>query len=170
MPVGRPRKPTALRIAEGDLRKIGKHKLEELLEAEPKPERGLPRCPTRLTGLARRTWKGWAEQLELMNMDSRPDAEMLEGACTAFALATECWEEIGRTGKMLRLPDGSIVVNPLIRVWHLASKQYKGFCTEFGFSPVSRSRLGAAAVEKEGDDLEDLLLGPRLVKTGTENP
>lgn len=81
---GRKPKPVALRIAEGDPSRRGVHKLEGMLDAEPKAARGLPECPKHLRGVARKAWRFWAEELAGMNLDHRPDAMMLEAACASY--------------------------------------------------------------------------------------
>ena len=91
---GRKPKPTALQISAGDPRKLGVHRLEQKLEAEARGSRGLPRCPAHLRGRARKAWHFWSEELEFMNIDCRPDAQMLEGACVAYEAAVDAYETI----------------------------------------------------------------------------
>ena len=86
---GRKPKPTSQQVAEGDPRKLGVHRLEQKLETEVKSARGLPKCPSHLKGLARRSWRFWCEELAHMNLDCRPDAMMLEGACIAYQAASK---------------------------------------------------------------------------------
>jgi P27 family predicted phage terminase small subunit len=171
---GRKPKPTALQISEGDPRKLGVHKLEQKLKAEAKGARGLPNCPTHLKGRARKAWKFWSEELERMNMDCRPDAQMLEGACVAYEAAVECYETIQAQGRLVakRVLDPQtntlVVVNvkphPAVAQMNAAWTLLKMFCSEFGLSPVSRTRL---AIEKpaDGDDeLLEILSQPREAK------
>src|SRR5258708_6801053 len=82
-------KPIAAQIAAGDPRKKGVRKLQERLNKEPKASAGLPSCPRDLRGRARSAWTFWAEELEAMGIDRRPDAIMLEGACVAYARAVQ---------------------------------------------------------------------------------
>lgn len=161
---GRKPKPTSQQISEGDPRKLGVHKLEQKLEAEAKGSRGLPKCPAHLKGLARKTWKIWSEELERMNLDCRPDAPMLEGACVSYAAAVECYEIIQKQGRLVakRILDpqtNTLVVanvkpHPAVAQMNAAWALLKMFCSEFGLSPVSRTRL---AVEKPADAEDDLL-------------
>src|SRR5947207_155075 len=95
---GRKPKPIAQQIAEGDPRKKGKRKLQEMLNAGPKAARGLPDCPRHLKGRARTAWNFLSEELQAMKLDHRPDAMALEGACTAYALAVEADLVIAREG------------------------------------------------------------------------
>ena len=161
---GRKPKPTSQQISEGDPRKLGVHRLEKKLEAEAKGSRGLPSCPAHLKGRARKAWKLWSEELERMNLDCRPDAQMLEGACVAYEAAVECYETIQKQGRLVakRVLDPQTntltVVNvkphPAVAQMNAAWMLLKMFCSEFGLSPVSRTRL---AVEKPADAEDDLL-------------
>lgn len=168
---GRKPKPTAQQIAEGDPGKHGVHKLDEKLAAEPAATKGLPSCPRHLTGRARQAWKFWAEELEAMDLDRRPDAMMLEGACVNFARAVEadilCQLEGLTIVQEVRMSAAGDVIsikkkkNPAVSISNEAWKQVRGFCSDFGLSPVSRTRL---AIGKEGpkeDDLMALLMRPR---------
>lgn len=147
---GRKPKTVQQQIAEGDPAKRGVHKLDQKLAAAPKPIRGLPNCPAHLTGRAREAWDNWREDLESMNLDSRPDAMMLEGACVNYARAVEADEAITKDGleihETIYDKDGDEVgyrrkSHPLIAVSNMSWRNVKGFCSEFGLSPVSRTRL-----------------------------
>src|SRR5258706_4916759 len=96
---GRKPKPAAIQIAEGDPSKRGVHKLDGLREAEPKATRGLPSCPKHLKGMARKAWRFWADELEGMSLDCRPDAMMLEGACVVYQTYVELYEMILTQGQ-----------------------------------------------------------------------
>jgi P27 family predicted phage terminase small subunit len=161
---GRKPKPAAQQVAEGDPRRIGVHKLEQRAASEAKATRGLPNCPTHLKGLARKAWKFWSRELEAMGMDCRPDGPMLEGVCIAYANAIEAYETIQKQSTLVAKraldPETNklVVVNvkphPAVAQGNAAWALVKAFCSEFGFSPVSRSRL---ALEKGVADEEDLL-------------
>ncbi|HLN02059.1 MAG TPA: phage terminase small subunit P27 family [Bryobacteraceae bacterium] len=161
---GRKPKPTTLQISEGDPRRLGTHKLEQKMKAEAKASRGLPACPRHLKGLARKAWKFWSEELERMNLDCRPDAQMLEGACVAYEAAVECYETIQKQGRLVakRILDpqtNTLVVanvkpHPAVAQMNAAWTLLKMFCSEFGLSPISRTRL---AIEKPADSEDDLL-------------
>src|SRR5579864_5295043 len=169
---GRKPKPIAQQIAEGDPRKKGVHKLDEQLSAEPKAMRGLPECPKHLKGRARRAWNFWREELEAMNLDHRPDAIMLEGACVGYARAVDADLLIAQHGIVLAEPiyrEGVRVGakarnNPAIATSNAAWKQVRAFCSEFGLSPVSRTRLAIEKADSGEADLTKLLAQPRASK------
>jgi len=168
---GRKPKPTELQLAEGDPRKLGVHRLEEKLKAEAKGSRGLPNCPSHLKGRARKAWKSWSEELERMNLDCRPDAQMLEGACVAYEAAVECYETIQKQGRLVakRILDpqtNTLVVanvkpHPAVAQMNAAWLLLKAFCSEFGLSPVSRTRLAIDKADDGDDELVEILSQPR---------
>ena len=182
------RMPTAQAIAEGDPRRKGVHKLDAKLAAEPKAERGLPDCPKRLQGLAREAWGFWSEELEKMGLDHRPDGPMLEGACRQYARAVAAdllieaegiiLEEPVTALRSVRTPEGIVrekevvgvtrVVNPAVGVSDKCWGKVLQFCSQFGLSPVSRTRL---TIEKKDDgekELLALLSKPRAAKDAVQ--
>jgi P27 family predicted phage terminase small subunit len=168
---GRKPKPIARQIAEGDPRQRGKRKLEEKLAAEPKAARGLPPCPRHLKGRARAAWNFWSEELAAMSLDRRPDAIVLEGACIGYQRAVEADLIIAKEGPVLRhitedpqtgQPMEKVKVHPAVSVSRGAWAQVRAFASEFGLSPVSRTRLSTEKKLEEEDDLMAILMQPRV--------
>ena len=169
---GRKPKPLARQIAEGDPRKKGKERLQEQLVSEPIASRGLPDPPAHLVGVAWDAWVFWKEELKAMNLDARPDAMMLEGACVNYARAVDADQIIGREGAVLDEPvfvQGvriSDIVrkrkHPAVTVSNAAWSQVKAFCCKFGLSPVSRARLTLDKPDHGDTELWALLTKPRL--------
>jgi P27 family predicted phage terminase small subunit len=168
---GRKPRPTTLQIAEGDPRKVGVHKLEEKLKKEVKGSRGLPRCPAHLQGIARKVWKFWSEELEKMNLDCRPDAQMLEGACIAYETAMECYLTIKKQGRSIpkrvldpetnRLVVNGLTPHPAVAQMNAALNLMRAFCSEFALSPASRSRIATETADDGEDELMEILSRPR---------
>jgi P27 family predicted phage terminase small subunit len=167
---GRKPKPTSRQIAEGDPRKKGVGKLQEKLASEPKAARGLPPCPIHLKGRARTAWKFWAEELAAMNLDRRPDGPMLEGACRAYERAVEADLIIDKEGLLARdqfiEEDGQVVVlrtkkHPAVEISNRCWLIVRAFCSEFGLSPVSRTRLTIERKDDGEDELMKILSQPR---------
>ena len=164
------RKSLKRQINEGDPRKRGIHKLQEELQSEPMAAHGLPQCPRHLKGRARATWYFLREELEVMNLDCRPDALALEGACTSYALAAAAEEIIAKTGLQIEEPifhrGQKIGVerknNPVLRTRNQAWARFLQFADRFGLSPQARQSL---AIDKPADadkELHALLSRPRL--------
>lgn len=164
---GRKPKPTATQISEGDPRKRGVNKLRERLAAEPKPEAGLPDCPRHLRGRARAAWTFWSDALVVMGIDKRPDAQMLEGACVNYARAVTADLEVEKVGitvieSIVDKESGEVIPlkvkkNPAVDVSNAAWRQVRAFCSEFGLSPVSRTRLSVERKDDAGMDLMAIL-------------
>jgi len=174
---GRKPKPGARRLAEGDTRKVGASKLREQVAAEPKAARGLPPCPAHVTGKAAEAWEFWAIELADMNLDHRPDAMMLEGACVNYATAVKAGLEVAKLGEVFHEPilsdekdpdtdkfkiigvkqKKNLWVQVRDRSWMLVHR----FATEFGLSPVSRARLSIEKKDDAADELARLLATPR---------
>jgi P27 family predicted phage terminase small subunit len=173
---GRKPKPTAQQIAEGDPRRKGKRKLEQHLAKEPKAARGLPDCPEHVEGRARKAWDFWREELIAMSLDSRPDAMMLEGACVNYGRAVDADEMLTKQGLVIAQPIvdmhgnrlGIKVKNhPAVAISNAAWRQVRAFCSEFGLSPVSRTRLTLEKPDTSTADLMELLSRPREKKEKT---
>jgi P27 family predicted phage terminase small subunit len=172
---GRKPKPTSRQISEGDPRDRGMGKLKAKLEAEPKAARGLPECPRHLKGRARAAWNFWADELEAMSLDNRPDAMMLQGACVNYARAVSADLILDRDGLIVEESTvdkhGNKIIlkiryHPAVSVSNAAWRQVRAFCSEFGLSPVSRTRL-AVERQESTDDLASLLSQPRERKPTT---
>jgi P27 family predicted phage terminase small subunit len=172
MPRGQRPKPIALQIAEGDPRRHGRNKLLEKQAREPKATDGLPKCPAylRRNARARAAWNFWRAELQRMDLDRRPDRPMLEGACIAYAEAIACFQLVEKQGRVIprRARDAAgnwvvvgMVAHPAVRQRNQALLIMRAFCSEFGLSPISRTRLSVEPPDDEEDDLWKLLSQPR---------
>lgn len=174
---GRKPKPMALADRDGDTRKIGARKLREKIAAEPRAARGLPDCPRHLRGRARAAWNFWRQELEGMGLDRRPDAQMLEGACVNYARAVQADLIVDREGPIVEESTvdeetGEKIVlrvkaHPAEGVSRRAWVLVRAFCSEFGLSPVSRTRLAIEKPDSSDDDLAKILAQPRAPRAET---
>jgi len=148
-------KSAALKKLEGDRRKVGRAKLDEQIEREPKG-RGKPVFPDHLTDAEKREFQRvimTAPAALLTGADQR----LIENYCVASVAAEDARVKLAATGKMVQSKNGP-VVNPFWRVWRQASNDARLMGQELGLSPAARSRL-AVEPEKSTDPME-LLLGP----------
>jgi phage terminase small subunit len=113
---GRKPKPAKTQVAAGDPRNKGVHKLEPQLAAEPQASRGLPSCPEHLKSGAREAREFWAEELGVKDLDRRPDAHMLEGACVAYDAAVSSYETILAQGRLIAKKSLDPAANKLVAV------------------------------------------------------
>lgn len=105
-----------------------------------------------------------------MNLDSRPDSQMLEGACVNYARAVQADLQIERDGITINesyIDEETkeaivlkVKMNPAVTVSNQAWRLLHRFCSEFGLSPVSRTRLAIDKADKL-PDLAELLSKPR---------
>ena len=162
------RNPTANQISEGDPCKIGKHKLIEKLNAEPRASVGLPECPKTLTGRARYAWELWAPELAVMELDRQPDAVVLEGACLAYGRAAAADRVLAREGILIRKKNGEVRKHPAVDISDREWRRVKVFCCEFGFTPASRTRLTVEKRDASAQDLMAVLSQPRQKRSTSE--
>jgi P27 family predicted phage terminase small subunit len=105
-----------------------------------------------------------------MKLDNRPDAMMLEGACVNYARAVTADLEVLKHGIYVTDrgydKDGNLVsekekAHPAVAISNAAWRQVRAFCSEFGLSPVSRTRLAVEKKTAPEEDLAKLLSQPR---------
>ena len=164
------RKPVRRQIAEGDPRRKGVQKLRQALNAQPRTASGLGACPEHLQGRARATWDFLREQLEVMELDAKADALVLEGACTSYALAAESEEILVKQGLQIEAPIFHRGVqigtewknNPALRIRNQAWARFLAFADRLGLSPHSRQGLAIDRPRGGADEIEKLLSGPAL--------
>ena len=143
----------------------------------PKATKGLPDCPRHLRGRARYAWALWSQELEVMGLDRRPDAMMLEGACIAYETMARAHEKLSKEGEIINSPvldkDTGEVIGMIQKrnLWNSIRERsqliLKAFCSEFGLSPVSRERLTIEKKDLGEQDLATLLTAPRVPKVTT---
>lgn len=101
-----------------------------------------------------------------MGLDKRPDWPMLEGACRNYARAVEADLILAEQGLLVEekhvTEDGEVVVlkikkHPAVEISNRAWTLVKAFCSEFGLSPVSRTRLTVKSDKEQPDDLSQML-------------
>ncbi len=124
-----------------------------------------------------------------MGLDRRPDAQMLEGACVAYESAVWAYEHMKQYGRLLvkkekvtkmvndpatgqLVPSEEMVAtevytNPAVRISRDAWVQVRAFCSEFGLSPVSRTRLAVEKRSSVTEDLAEILSQPRVPRPVT---
>jgi P27 family predicted phage terminase small subunit len=138
---GRPPVPTALKLLRGN---PGRRPIDP--DAEPQPERVAPRCPKHVQGEARREWRRKTRELLSMNVLTVADRAALERYCLWYAIGRDTFEKLNAP-EMLTVhttPSGYKMINPLVALLRQASEMMNQFDTEFGCSPVARTRIKVA--------------------------
>jgi P27 family predicted phage terminase small subunit len=147
----RPKKPTQIKILEGNRGKFAKASLK------PDPRGiGQPRMAAHLTKKERELWQDVVASLPV-GLLSRADEQALERMAVAWAEYRDAKETIRKTGKLVHSPQGP-VRNPLFVIRNQAERAMHQAGEVLGLSPVARARLSAP--DTANDDPMALLLGP----------
>jgi P27 family predicted phage terminase small subunit len=145
---GRKPKPTVLRIAQGN---PGKRAINQ---QEPKPASGIPSCPSHVSNVAREEWDRITAELANLGMLTQVDRSMLAAYCDAYSDWVEAQKACSR-GMFYKNGD-LLKINPALRAKHDAMALMHKFASDFGLSPVSRTRL-AVETKTEDDEMETFL-------------
>jgi P27 family predicted phage terminase small subunit len=149
--MGRPRKPSSLKLLHGDF-DINPQRQNH---NEPKPETGCPDCPAYLTGEARKEWKRIAAELGKIKVLTMVDRAGLEQYCKTYELWRKCLLETKRHGLIIVEPlfdrlgnevGSKVSENPAAKMARAYSDQIQRLLAQFGLTPAARTRL---SVEKE---------------------
>lgn len=160
MGAGRPPKPTALKRAQGN---PGKRKLPA--EPTPPPPSGAAVTPP---PWALQAWADDGPQLELwahlaailapMGLLTTADADKLALCCDAYADYLAAVEAIRDEGITLHKTTDrggeSVIANPAVAIRNDAWRRVDHVLSEFGMSPVARSKVGANGGE-DADPFEE---------------
>jgi P27 family predicted phage terminase small subunit len=152
---GRKPKPTALKVLEGN---PGKRPLNK---NEPKPEKKAPRCPSWLEPEAKKEWRRMSKQLEALGVLTQVDAAAFAGYCQAYARWKEAEEFLSKHGTIFKTPSGYIQQVPQVSIAQTYLKIMKDFCSEFGLTPSSRTRIVVNNKTAQSDDPMERLLQRR---------
>ncbi len=153
---GRKPKPTSLKVLEGN---PGKRPLPQ---NEPKPRPIAPQRPSWLTGEGKKMWDKLAPELERLGLLTTVDGEAFAAACQCWKIFVDCQRYLKKYGMTYTYINKAGAENelerPHVRIAQKALDQFKAFCTEFGLTPSSRTRIDAKQPEEE-DPMEALLSG-----------
>lgn len=154
---GRPPKPTALKVLEGN---PGKRPLPQ---NEPKPKPLAPKRPAWLTGEGKKMWERLSPELERLGLLTVIDGETFAAMCARWKTFVECERYLKKNGLthiyINTLGAKNELERPQVKIGQKALDQFKAFCTEFGLTPSSRTRIEVAPPEGAEDPMEALLSG-----------
>lgn len=146
--MGRPAKPTHLKILHGDRK-------DRINTQEPQFKTDIPTPPTHIPPEARKVWETVTEELGRYDLVTVPDGPSLEAYVMAVFTHRKAARDVVKRGVMVKGYRGSIVKNPALSVMSDAADKIKVFAREFGLTPSSRS--GLKVQEVAGADKEALL-------------
>ena len=162
--MGRPTKPTRLKVIQGTYRE------DRAPENEPQPEKVLkvPRPPTYLTKYALGLWKDLAGELTAQGMLTIIDMPALEACCEAYGQYRAAHEAVFRpqdpkTGKRRNrtlaeyMEQRNSQTMPEYTAMTKAFNTFKSYLIEFGMTPASRGRISIPnSPEEETNTMERL--------------
>jgi len=135
--MGRPRKPTQLKLIQGTAQPC------RINPDEPKPDIDIPEIPHHLSKPARDEWRRITPILKSMGLISHMDLAELTMYCGAWG------NYIAAENAMRR--NGGMVVDGKVSPWVKISKESKllahKFLVEFGLTPASRTRVSGKKQE-----------------------
>ena len=140
---GPPKKPTALRIFEGNPSR------RPLNAREPKPTLGVPRCPGWLSSEAKAEWKRVVPELERLGMLTKIDRAALAAYCQSWAEYVEAVKCVQGEGTVIEGKRGP-QKNPRCTVMNEAWGRFHKTAIMFGLNPSARSTMVAPGVDKGG--------------------
>lgn len=156
-------RPTKMKILNGEPNK------NRINRKEPQPISLKTTCPAHLKGSARSEWKRITPELEAMGLFSKIDRAALAAYCQAYGgwvevskRINEIQDEALKANKdstnayLLKTQAGNVIISPLLSVRNRFMEQMRQFLSEFGMTPVSRSRINIEKESKE-DDLDKFL-------------
>ena len=149
---GRKPKPTALKIFEGN---PGNRPLPD---DEPKPEVRDLQMPKWLDDEGQSFWNEYAPMLAKMGVLTEADRTALTLAAQAWSDWKHATDELKSHGATIPARHCGVMMNPHIRIRANAEDRLKHWMTEFGLSPVARTRVKAIDTKK-GDGVEEEFFG-----------
>ena len=147
---GRRRKPTALKLVQGN----AGHR--PLPKNEPKPEIASLAPPADMDEAALRYWAPIAAKLVAARILTEVDVDALVLYCDSCAAYQNAKEQIEKYGPIVKAPSGYVQPSPYVAIKNKAWDQMKSMMGEFGMTPASRTRVNAAGSEESDNPFAEL--------------
>ena len=148
----KPRKPTALRVLEGN----PGHR--PLPQNEPKPAAAIPDPPPHLHAYAVEKWNELAPRLAALDLLTDLDGAILGAFCDSYArwriasemIAAKAAADPESGGLLITMPSGAVVQDPLVGIANKAMRDMCRYGAELGLSASARASFErAAAVDQD---------------------
>lgn len=147
---GRPKKPTQIKIAEGNR---GKRPLDPT--TEPQFSTSLPVAPDFLDKDARAEWDSMISLMDGLGLLTAADGRALAGYCQTYSLWSKACREFEKEeGKVtyLEFKTGKHYASPLVGVIDSLTNRMFSYLSHFGMTPSSRSKVSVAKQDKDPFD------------------
>ena len=142
--VGRPPKPTALKLITGHGKCNGEAMPEQIVFKAGEP-------PEHLTPTAKAEWRRLAPMLEKRGLISREESTAFALYCQAYGRWQQAEKKIsdlvtddGADGLIVKAPSGYPIQNPYLANANKAMEQCYQYLQQFGLSPAARARVAGS--------------------------
>ena len=132
---GRKPLPTSLKILKGN---PGRRPLNP---NEPQPDPGMPVMPKELSTKARKFWKRHAGAFYAKGILTKFDGVAFGGLCEALTMLEQANTLLERDGLIIIGQSGFPTKHPAINIKKDALGIIRLYCSEFGLTPSSRTRV-----------------------------
>jgi len=143
------KKPTNLKLIQGTFRE------DRAQRNEPTPPIEIPVVPAHLSDEAKVEWERVSQELAELGLLTKIDRAALAAYCDCWAdyleAAKLCANKDGQDRKVIKTAAGNFVENPYFSIKKRCLELMHKFLTEFGMTPVSRTRINAHPKDKEDD-------------------
>lgn len=138
---GRPRKPTALKLIQGN---PGNH---PIIEDEPAPTLlEFEEAPEHLSEVAKQKWPEMVALLSRNNVFTEMDVDLLALYCEADATEKMAFAKLEKYKWIVKSPkSGYPVANPFVAIYNNACDRKAKIMSEFGLGPAARTRISISA-------------------------
>jgi P27 family predicted phage terminase small subunit len=151
MPRTKPRVPAALVKLRGN-------PAHRPIPDDPPGVGELWQCPDDFDDEQRAAWR-FAVDHAPVGLLSGTDRDVMVVWVLATVEHRRAAREVGRLGQVVQRSDGSVGINPYMRVMNAQAQIILRTCQEIGFSPAARAHLGASAPELQGVARGSLIAG-----------
>lgn len=138
---GRKRIPTALKLLRGTSRDDRDHNEPQLEIAKPEP-------PDFLDAEALAEWHRQCDELHSLGTLAKTDRPTLAAFCQVWSRWQAAERSLTQLGVVIRTTSGEAAISPYFSVAQRCLKELRGFASELGLSPASRSRLNVTPVRR----------------------
>lgn len=144
---GRPRKPTAVKAAQGTLEK------SRTSPAEPEWKPGSDKPPPWLSGAALNEWKRLVPLLLGQGLFPASAYSQVAGLCQQWGRWREAEDAMAQDGKVIETASGYQQPSPWIAIGAKAWDNYMTACGRFGLDPANASKVTARPPSTNDDEL-----------------
>ena len=146
-----PRKPTALKLLDGESRPC------RLPQNEPKPRPVKPSIPAYLNDDGRRRWQELEPELSSCGVLTIVDGEILGCYCQAYQELVRLSKRLAQTGRTYRVgTNGALAARPEVAMLQKAKDDIRRFGAELGIGAASRSKIEVKKPDGDENPLADI--------------